>query len=391
MERPPPRYLIDRRFQLKYTGLLVAVALVLLGGLGVVIWRESQVSVEQARVAAAQAEKALVEAQTSSRILRMNTADAKVDEDLAELDKQNATELAQARARSEQIRHSRDVLLSLLIGAGLAVLIILGATGLYITRRIVAPVFHLKRLLRKVGTGRLVIQTGVPPGGELDDLFHTFLQMTYSLRALQNEWLQTLDQAIAELPSEKTARLQQLREQLGRGLGQSQPPREPERPRRSQTHPLIDTAIQALCRQFEAADYGLTPIIDLGTLIANADGTIDPAEVGVLRYLFQTLLDARLSPQMVQHLVDASLAALSSSDREARARLIAEILLDCEAVEPGLTVALTVAFASEGFSKEERALVETIATAAGVPAARLTALIAEVEGWNVSGLLEARG
>jgi tellurite resistance protein len=389
MERPPPPFLIDPRFQLKYTGLLIAVAILLLGALGAVIGREATVAADSAQVAAAQAEKALEEAQTSARILRMNTDDAKVAAELDKTDDQNAVELQQARARSQELRRRQSQLMLLLLGTGLGVVLMLGATGIYITRRIVLPVFHLKRLLRKVGTGRLVVKDEVPRG-ELDDLFHTFLQMTHSLRALQTEWLENLEQAMGELPPEAAAKLRALQEQLGRGLGKISSAQELESPVNSQTHPIIDTAVQALCRRFEAADYGLAPIIDLGTLIANADGNVDPAEISVLRYLFQTLLGARLSPQMVQHLLDASLSTVSASDREARARLIAEILLDCEAVEPGLTVALTVAYASEGYSAEERALVETIANAAGLPADKLAALTKQVESWDVPALIASR-
>jgi tellurite resistance protein len=385
VERPPPLYLIDRRFQIKYTALLIIVAVTLLGGLGVVIWRESQVGVESARLAAAQAEKALVEAQTSARILRMNSADEKVDADLAALDKQNAAELVRARVRSAEIERSRDLLLALLIGAGIAVIAILGATGMYITRKIVEPVFHLKRMLRKVGTGRLVVKHVPDSSGELDDLFHTFVQMTHSLRALQAEWIETLDQAIAELPAEQTARLRELREQLGRGLGKIKE-RAPA-PILSQSHPVIDTSVQALLSRFEAADYGILPIVDLGTLIANADGKIDEAERRLLRYLFQILLGTRMSPAMVHHLLGVSLEALGSADRDARARLIAEILLDCDAVEPGLTIALAVAFSSEGLSPEERRLIEIIADAGGVTRERLDQMIAEVQSWNIEKLI----
>ena len=43
---------------------------------------------------------------------------------------------------------------------------------------------------------------------------------------------------------------------------------------------------------------------------------------------------------------------------------IAEILVDCDAVEPGIVVALAIAYASEGFSQAERVVVERIADAA---------------------------
>jgi hypothetical protein len=89
----------------------------------------------------------------------------------------------------------------------------------------------------------------------------------------------------------------------------------------------------------------------------------------------------------VHHLLGVSLEALGSADRDARARLIAEILLDCDAVEPGLTIALAVAFSSEGLSPEERRLIEIIADAGGVTRERLEQMIAEVQSWNIEKLI----
>jgi tellurite resistance protein len=390
-----PRSLVDPRFQLKYTGLLVTVALVLLVGLGLVIWDTTQLAVVEARLAATQAENALKEAQTSARILRMNAAaDAggSLGDDLAEIDRQNAAELSKAKQRSADIERSQRRLLGVLVGAGLGIVAILGFTGVYITRKIVAPVFKLKRLLRKVGTGRLVVKEQLEAGDELRDLFHTFLQMTHSLRALQSDWLETLDGAIARLDkggdSATVRELKELRDQLARGLRSSGD--KDIQPVVSKTHPLIDTAVHALLTRFAAADYGVAPIIDLGTLIADADGNIDESEKNVLRYLFQTLLGTRMDPQMVQHLMDSSLKAAEASDKPARARMIAEILLDCDAVEPGLTVALTVAFASEGLSDDERGLIEIIAAQGGVGADRLEGLIAQVKSWDIGGIIAAR-
>ena len=50
--------------------------------------------------------------------------------------------------------------------------------GIVITHRIVGPVHKMKRLLRRVSTGRLAIEERLRKGDELEDLFDTFLQMT---------------------------------------------------------------------------------------------------------------------------------------------------------------------------------------------------------------------
>ena len=215
------------------------------------------------------------------------------------------------------------------------------------TKKVVAPVVRLKRLLRKVGTGRLVVQEKLDRGDELSDLFDTFLEMTHSLRALQSDWIASIDEVLDKeralgAREEVSAGLQTLREQLSRGLRASDPPRAPG-PRVTSPHPLLEIALQSLCARFEAMDYGVTPIIDLATLVAEADGKIDEREVSVLRYLFQESLGTRLSPEMVSHLIKSSLKAVEASDRRARAQLVTVILLDCDAVEEGLTIALACA------------------------------------------------
>jgi tellurite resistance protein len=141
---------------------------------------------------------------------------------------------------------------------------------------------------------------------------------------------------------------------------------------------LVAPAIDQLCLAFERGGYNPVPIIDLGVLVVNADGVVDEKEREVLLDVFQTLLDTKLSAEVVDHLVTASVQVIEAAGAESRARLIAEILLDCDAVEPGILVALAVAYASEGLSKEERVVIERIADFAGLPRPRLEELITRV-------------
>ncbi len=62
----------------------------------------------------------------------------------------------------------------------------------------------MKRLLRRVSTGRLIIHERLRHGDELEDLFETFLQMTYSLRAMQAARLATLDGALKQAEGSST-------------------------------------------------------------------------------------------------------------------------------------------------------------------------------------------
>ena len=141
---------------------------------------------------------------------------------------------------------------------------------------------------------------------------------------------------------------------------------------------IVAAAIDQLCTAFDRGGYNPTPIIDLGVLVVIADGVVDDREREVLLDLFQTLLDTKLSPEVVDHLVTASMQVVEAAGAESRARLIAEILLDCDAVEAGILVALAVAYASEGLSKEERLVIERIADFAELPRSRLEQLIKRV-------------
>jgi tellurite resistance protein len=141
---------------------------------------------------------------------------------------------------------------------------------------------------------------------------------------------------------------------------------------------IVEPAIEQLCAAFERGGYNPTPIIDLGVLVASADGKVDARERDVLLDVFQTLLDTTLTPELVDHLVTSSLDVIEAAGAEPRARLVAAILADCDAVEPGIRVALAIAFASQGLSKAERTVIDRLAAGAGVPAARVEQLVEEV-------------
>jgi tellurite resistance protein len=141
---------------------------------------------------------------------------------------------------------------------------------------------------------------------------------------------------------------------------------------------IISDAIDELCAAFERGGYNPTPVIDLGVLVASADGKVDERERAMLLDVCQNLLDTTLTAEVVDHLVTASVEVIEAAGAESRARLIASILQDCNAVEPGVKVALALSFASQGLTKAEAKVVERIATAGGLSAARLAELTDEI-------------
>jgi len=200
--RRTKRYLLDPRFQLKWTSYLVVVVLAVMSSLGILIARMASRTSDTAEIAVTQAEKAFKESEANNILARGAVEMAQPDnaalaavmnESLEEVDAQQEKNLAEVRRLQADIHRDRREVKMVLGGAGLALLVLLTLMGIVITHRIVGPVYKLKRLLRRVSTGRMVVDERLRRGDELEDLFETFLQMTFSLRAMQNARIATLD------------------------------------------------------------------------------------------------------------------------------------------------------------------------------------------------------
>ncbi|MBX3233896.1 MAG: HAMP domain-containing protein [Labilithrix sp.] len=237
-------YLIDPRFQLKWTGYLVVVVVLVMAVLGFVIARVAGRASDTASIAVHQAEKAYEESKSNNiltrRTLELAGGDnpalqAVMNESLNDVDIQSEKNLADVRRRQEDIARDRRNMQLLLGGSGVALVALLLLMGIVITHRIVGPVHKMKRLLRRVSTGRLVIEDRLRRGDELEDLFDTFLQMTYSLRAQQLARIKTLDGTLRRAeasgaPEEVVDGMRALRAQLVLGLEPRRPSMRPPAP-----------------------------------------------------------------------------------------------------------------------------------------------------------------
>jgi nitrogen fixation/metabolism regulation signal transduction histidine kinase len=233
-KRRKQTYLLDPRFQLKWTGYLVAVVLVIMTALGIIIERTADHAAASAGVAVEQAKKAAAESQANSILARQSVMLAApemaqvMDESLAEEDRKSAENLAEIKKKQDEVTTDQRNIQRLLAGSGIALLLLLIGMGIVITHRIVGPVHKMKRLLRRVSTGRLAIDERLRKGDELEDLFDTFLQMTYSLRAIQRARLATLDGTIKRAEATGSSHeviegLRALRAQMVLGLERRRP------------------------------------------------------------------------------------------------------------------------------------------------------------------------
>lgn len=226
-------WLVNKRFQLKYTFMLVGVVLAVASGLGLVVGSMVKTALHHAEVATASAERAAKESEANSKLARDNAVLAAGDNpnmlrlmegSIKEADDKSAEELEKVREAGRQLKESAGLLLIGMLVAIVALGIALTLIGLRMTQRIVGPVHRLKRLLRRVGTGRLTVGERLRKGDELEDLFDTFRQMTYSLMALQRGRLATLEATLKDAHATKADisvrdGLIALRAQLELGLG----------------------------------------------------------------------------------------------------------------------------------------------------------------------------
>ena len=161
---PPPKrrlrnYLLDTRFQLKYTGMVVGVTLIVATILGYVAYEQSHAQTE------------------------MMTINLAMAGETAEFIEQTAREA--------------DQQLLLMIIGGIAILVLsLGFTGIVVTHRVVGPAFKMKSLFRHVADGHLKLYGRLREGDELQDVFLEFERMIERRRANQRDEITQLESAI---------------------------------------------------------------------------------------------------------------------------------------------------------------------------------------------------
>lgn len=167
MEGAPKRqlrnFLLDRRFQLKYTSMVVGVTLSVASLLGAVAYSESKGQTEALQIQLA------------------------VQPDLD----------PQVAAHLDAFGKQRDRQMLAGILAGIALLTLaLGLTGIVITHKIIGPAYRIRKMLAAVARGHLRVEGALRKGDELQDVFGAFNDMVNTLRARQSEEIAQLDAAL---------------------------------------------------------------------------------------------------------------------------------------------------------------------------------------------------
>ncbi|MFO0570224.1 MAG: HAMP domain-containing protein [Polyangiaceae bacterium] len=223
-------YLLDTRFQLKYTAYLVVIALVLSGSLGFILWRTSGEVLAQSHSTVSKGEqvvsfgqKVVEESRKVSAVVQMNIVkdevyqdnpalleafktDAQAQDDrLKKQQEQLEGQAAALKQQSADIARQQKTMLTSLT-ALLALLVVgIGFAGIMVTHKVAGPIYKMKRQIREVGEGKLKIPGKLRKGDELVDFFEAFNDMVVSWRKRQEDEIALLDDAIAKLDGKAEA------------------------------------------------------------------------------------------------------------------------------------------------------------------------------------------
>ena len=240
--------LIDSRLQLKYSGLLVLLTALIGAALFFFLWntsqavvRESQTVLEQSRLAGEQTQRAIGEMIKNSELRRkwyvnnpMFANNPKLLDIVTEpsrsadeqLKAQQAAVMSQQAAlgpQHAQVVRQQQTMLWSIIGALLALVVVIGLVGIYVTHKVAGPIYKMRLLLRQLAEGKLVADPHLRKGDELQDFMGAFAAMVDAMKARQQKELVALDQAIdmaraGGAQAEKLAPITDVRDELKRSI-----------------------------------------------------------------------------------------------------------------------------------------------------------------------------
>jgi nitrogen fixation/metabolism regulation signal transduction histidine kinase len=184
-------YLIDSRFQLKYTSFIVGVSLVICGIMGVFLYNTSGAVVDESQ-------KVVDESKKVSEVVQMTIKDQYSDTpelaaSYAQASSANDDKIA---AQQQQLVKRQRTMLTSLVGGLSLMVVLIGLLGIYFTHKVAGPIYKMKLLLKQVGDGKLTFRGGLRKGDELQDFFEAFSSMVEQLKSRQANEIALLEGAI---------------------------------------------------------------------------------------------------------------------------------------------------------------------------------------------------
>ena len=188
-------YLIDSRFQLKYTSFILIAAVTISAVLGVFLWRTSGEVV-------AESQKVVEQSKKVSDVVKMSIKDDPVYGDNPELAKEFASASTEQdnkiQAQQDALVRQQRTMLVTLVGALAVMVFVIGVLGIYFTHKVAGPIYKMKLLLKQVADGRLNVNSKLRKGDELQDFFDVFAGMVDNLKARKRAEVELLEGALAD-------------------------------------------------------------------------------------------------------------------------------------------------------------------------------------------------
>lgn len=214
--------LLDRHFQLKYSGFLVGIALFLSLSLGAILWQtgrrlisESRSSVKLGEQVVDSGRTLLAESEKVNSVVRMNIVQAYADDPgllevfqgassqrdgaLAEGQKQLEQKSVALREQSQRMEREALLLAAAIISALFLLVVGVGLAGVVVTHKVAGPVFKMKRLLAELAKGHFRVVARLRKGDELQDFFDAFNDAAGQLGRRQEEHIRQIESALEQL------------------------------------------------------------------------------------------------------------------------------------------------------------------------------------------------
>jgi nitrogen fixation/metabolism regulation signal transduction histidine kinase len=232
-KRSVKNYLIDSRFQLKYTSFIVGIALVISLALGAVIVHTTGEVVGESQKVNEEGQKVVEESRKVSDVVKMSIKDNYADDpELAKTFAQASNEADdKIKAQEDALRHEQQQLvkrqstmLAVLVGSLFVMVVLIGMLGIFFTHKVAGPIYKMKLLLKDVQRGKLVVPPGrLRKGDELQEFFDVFAEMVGELRRKQQAEVDDLSAAIdaargAGASEEIVGKIVAVRDEMNRAL-----------------------------------------------------------------------------------------------------------------------------------------------------------------------------
>jgi nitrogen fixation/metabolism regulation signal transduction histidine kinase len=198
-------YLVDRSIQLKYSGILVALTLVVAAPLGFLLLRDIQDAIRMGNEASDAGKTAIGQVTILNRRLETEAMLRYKDDPAAleaakranEIARRDAEDIARRIETQRTALQQKSVTLAWAVGGGLTLLVILvGIGGIFLTHKVAGPVYRMRQMFRDLGEGKFSPYRPLRKGDELQEFFSEFSELIEKLRDRQKTEIVRLDAAI---------------------------------------------------------------------------------------------------------------------------------------------------------------------------------------------------